>query len=261
PARDHRRHSQLSQPHVRRRSLQRPSLHSIDRSEPALLRRVVHLPRYVCSIPGIAAFASDRHRRQRHQPPGPPRHRNLRRNQLQSLAGSGGSRRYLFRNGRELPLLSVPRMRHTHALRSRDRPAAASFALLLALSVVQGAWAGVIEQAAPAATPATIEVDAREAPRGIMTAHLKLPVTAGPLTLVYPKWLPGRHSPAGPLTSLGGPRFTAAGHTLAWRRDAVDMNAFHLEIPAGVSLLDADLEMLTAPAPDGVVKRVHIDGI
>ena len=136
-------------------------------------------------------------------------------------------------------------MRHTHGL--RPRPTAASFALLLILAV----------HGARAAAPATIEVDAREAPRGIMTAHLRLPVTAGPLTLVYPKWLPGRHSPAGPLTSLGGPRFTAAGHTLAWRRDAVDMNAFHLEIPAGVSLLEADLEMLTAPAPDGVVQGLE----
>jgi predicted metalloprotease with PDZ domain len=104
-----------------------------------------------------------------------------------------------------------------------------------------------------AAAPASIEVDARQAPRGIMSAHLRLPVTAGPLTLVYPKWLPGRHSPAGPLTSLGGPRFTAAGRTLPWRRDAVDMNAFHLEIPAGVMNLEADLEILTSPAPDGVV--------
>jgi hypothetical protein len=65
-----------------------------------------------------------------------------------------------------------------------------------------------------AAAPASIDVDAREAPRGIMTAHLRLPVSAGPLTLVYPKWLPGRHSPAGPLTSLGGPRFTAADRPL-----------------------------------------------
>ena len=84
---------------------------------------------------------------------------------------------------------------------------------------------------AMAATPATIDVDAREAPRGIMSAHLRLPVSAGPLTLVYPKWLPGRHSPAGPLTSLGGPRFAAGGRTLTWHRDAVDMNAFHLEVP------------------------------
>src|SRR5258707_13159707 len=99
-------------------------------------------------------------------------------------------------------------------------------------------WAGP----AGAATSATIEVDARQAPRGIMTAHLRLPVNAGPLTLVYPKWLPGRHSPAGPLTSLGGPRFIADGRTLPWRRDAVDLNAFRLDIPAGVTRLDAGLE-------------------
>ena len=70
-------------------------------------------------------------------------------------------------------------------------------------------------RAADAQPPARIAVDAREAPRGIMSAHLILPVSAGPLTLVYPKWLPGRHSPAGPLTSLGGQRFTADGQTAA----------------------------------------------
>jgi len=109
----------------------------------------------------------------------------------------------------------------------------------------------------PAAAPALIEVDAREAPRGIMSAHLRLPVTAGPLTLVYPKWLPGRHSPAGPLTSLGGPRFMADGRALSWRRDPVDMNSFSVDIPTGVRTLDADLEILTAPAPDGVVQGLE----
>ena len=124
---------------------------------------------------------------------------------------------------------------------------------LMLMGAVHGAAA-----ASPAAmAPATIDVDAQQAPRGIMSAHLMLPVHAGPLTLVYPKWLPGRHSPAGPLTSLGGPRFKAGGQVLAWRRDAVDMNAFHLEIPGGVTVLEADLEMLTAPAPDGVVQGLE----
>jgi len=66
---------------------------------------------------------------------------------------------------------------------------------------------------------------------------------------------PGR--PAGPLTSLGGPRFTANGRTLPWRRDAVDLNAFSVDIPAGVTSLEADLEILTAPAPDGVVQGLE----
>jgi predicted metalloprotease with PDZ domain len=104
---------------------------------------------------------------------------------------------------------------------------------------------------------ATVAVDAREAPRGIMSAHLELPVSAGPLTLVYPKWLPGRHSPAGPLTSLGGPRFTAAGRVLPWRRDSVDLFAFHLDVPSGVSSLGVDLEIDTSIAPDGVVQGLE----
>jgi len=113
------------------------------------------------------------------------------------------------------------------------------------------------QSTAEAAAIATVAVDAREAPRGIMSAHLELPVAAGPLTLVYPKWLPGRHSPAGPLTSLGGPRFTAAGRVLPWRRDSVDLFAFHLDVPSGVSRLGIDLEIDTSIAPDGVVQGLE----
>lgn len=105
-----------------------------------------------------------------------------------------------------------------------------------------------------AAATATIEVDARQAPRGIMSAHLNLPVSAGPLTLVYPKWLPGYHSPAGPITSVAGPRFTVNGRALPWRRDDIDMYAFSVVIPPGVTSLGVDLEILTASAPDGVVQ-------
>ncbi|MGO9991849.1 MAG: M61 family peptidase [Steroidobacteraceae bacterium] len=110
---------------------------------------------------------------------------------------------------------------------------------------------------AASAGAAQFTVDAREAPRGIMSARLILPVVEGPLTLVYPKWLPGRHSPVGPLTSLGGPRFTVNGRPLPWRRDSIDLNTFHLDIPPDVPRLEVDLEMLTAPAPDGVVQGLE----
>jgi predicted metalloprotease with PDZ domain len=121
-------------------------------------------------------------------------------------------------------------------------------------AAILGATAGVARAQVPAAT---VAVDAREAPRGIMSAHLELPVSAGPITLVYPKWLPGRHSPAGPLTSLGGPRFTAAGRSLPWRRDSVDLFAFHVDIPPGVTQLGVDLEIDTSIAPDGVVQGLE----
>jgi predicted metalloprotease with PDZ domain len=123
-------------------------------------------------------------------------------------------------------------------------------AFLLAAGILLSAYGA-------GASTAQIAVDAREAPRGIMSAHLVLPVSAGPLTLVYPKWLPGRHSPAGPLTSLGGPRFTIEGRVLPWRRDPVDLNAFHLEIPAGGAELGVDLEIVTTIAPDGTVQGLE----
>jgi predicted metalloprotease with PDZ domain len=129
-------------------------------------------------------------------------------------------------------------------------------ALAQSASVAGAAAAGAGTDGAAART-AQVAVDAREAARGIMSAHLSLPVAQGPLTLVYPKWLPGRHSPAGPLTSLGGLRFTAAGRVLPWRRDSVDLNAFHLDIPSGVARLGVDLEILTSIAPDGVVQGLE----
>ena len=113
-----------------------------------------------------------------------------------------------------------------------------------------------LRAAEPAGT-ATVAVDAREAPRGILKAHLTLPVSPGALTLVYPKWIPGRHAPDGPITSLAGPLLSAGGKRIAWRRDDLDLYAFHLEVPPGVSALEADLEVLTAPAPDGIVQGLE----
>jgi len=134
----------------------------------------------------------------------------------------------------------------------------AAAAFLLSASMPVRVHAAAEEYAAKAGAPVSrVDVDAREAPRGIMSAHLTLPVSAGPLTLVYPKWLPGRHSPAGPLTSLGGPIFKADGRTLPWRRDSVDLNAFRLEIPAGATELTVDLEIDTTIAPDGVVQGLE----
>jgi len=43
---------------------------------------------------------------------------------------------------------------------------------------------------ATAASPMTLELDAREAARGLMTAHLQIPVKAGSFTLVYPNGFP-----------------------------------------------------------------------
>ncbi|HXZ12512.1 MAG TPA: M61 family peptidase [Candidatus Sulfotelmatobacter sp.] len=97
--------------------------------------------------------------------------------------------------------------------------------------------------------PIKIAVDARQAPQKILHSHLQFPVKPGPLTLYYPQWIPGEHMPDGPIIDLGGLKFQAGGKTIPWRRDLVDMFAFHLEIPPGATSLDADLDfLLNAPA-------------
>jgi len=92
-----------------------------------------------------------------------------------------------------------------------------------------------------------VAVDATDLAHAIFRAHESLPVAGpGPLTLLYPKWRPGSHSPTGPIDKLAGLAVTANGQTVAWKRDPVDVYAFHLDVPAGVSALDIDLEFLSA---------------
>src|SRR4029077_10408838 len=87
--------------------------------------------------------------------------------------------------------------------------------LLSVLAFIPSAWA----------QNATVRLsaDLREAPRRIFHAHLEMPVKPGPLTLLYPKWIPGEHAPDGPIADLVGLKLTANGKTIPWRRDDMDM--------------------------------------
>ncbi|HET9225990.1 MAG TPA: M61 family peptidase, partial [Thermoanaerobaculia bacterium] len=96
-----------------------------------------------------------------------------------------------------------------------------------------------------------LQVDAREAPRKLLHAQMRIPASPGPLTLVYPKWLPGEHAPNGPVTDLLGVRFSAGGKPVAWNRDPVDMYAFHIQVPEGAGSVEASLDFLSPRAPRG----------
>jgi predicted metalloprotease with PDZ domain len=78
-----------------------------------------------------------------------------------------------------------------------------------------------------------LEVDARDAARNIFHVKEMIPVRPGPFTVVYPKWIPGNHRPSGPIASLTGLHFEAGGKPILWQRDAVDMYAFHVNVPPG----------------------------
>ncbi|MEP7132712.1 MAG: M61 family peptidase, partial [Acidobacteriota bacterium] len=125
------------------------------------------------------------------------------------------------------------------SLRRSLQPAAA--AAFLAFSA-----AGVLR----AAGPIRLEVDASEAPRKLFHARLWIPATPGPLTLLYPKWLPGEHGPTGPIADVAGLRITAGGRAIAWTRDPVEMYAFVCEVPGGASEIEVSLDLLS-PASAG----------
>src|SRR5437870_1724135 len=73
--------------------------------------------------------------------------------------------------------------------------------------------------AATSAAPIALRVDATGAPSNVFHAHLTIPAAPGAMTLYYPKWIPGEHSPSGPLVGLTGLKITANGAPVTWQRD------------------------------------------
>jgi predicted metalloprotease with PDZ domain len=96
--------------------------------------------------------------------------------------------------------------------------------------------------------PISLTVDATQSPQKLLHGHLVIPVQPGPLTLYYPKWIPGDHMPDGPIADLTGLKFEANGKTIPWQRDLLDAFTFHLDIPSGATSLDASYNIIE---PDG----------
>ncbi|HCK83887.1 MAG TPA: peptidase M61 [Hyphomonadaceae bacterium] len=95
----------------------------------------------------------------------------------------------------------------------------------------------------------TLDVDVADVARGIFRVRENIPVaSAGQLTLFYPQWLPGNHAPRGPINHLAGIEISANGARIPWRRDAVNMYAFHVDVPAGVSAIEARFQFLSPTA-------------
>ena len=97
-------------------------------------------------------------------------------------------------------------------------------------------------------------VDATDVERRVIRVTERIPVTAGPLTLLYPKFLPGNHAATGPIQLLSGVTATGGGRRIEWLRDTLDPYAFHFVIPEGVTEIEVKFEWLTQP--DNAVWRV-----
>jgi predicted metalloprotease with PDZ domain len=99
--------------------------------------------------------------------------------------------------------------------------------------------------AATALHAATVSVDASDVRHGIFHTHVTMPAVAGPMTFVYPKWIPGEHMPTGPLMQMAGLHVRAGGQELAWTRDPLEMFSFRIVVPAGATSVDVDFDYLS----------------
>jgi predicted metalloprotease with PDZ domain len=91
-----------------------------------------------------------------------------------------------------------------------------------------------------------IAVDATDVAHRIFRVHETVPVAAaGPLTLLYPQWLPGNHSPTGPIDKMAGLVVKANGQVLPWTRDPLNVYAFHVDVPQGAGSVDVTFQFLS----------------
>jgi predicted metalloprotease with PDZ domain len=106
---------------------------------------------------------------------------------------------------------------------------------------------------APADTPypgtISLLVDITNLTDHVLNVHETIPIKGRDITLLYPEWLPGTHSPSNPVAQLAGLVVTSNGKRIPWMRDRVDMHALHIEAPQGATTLDLDFQYLASLDP------------
>jgi predicted metalloprotease with PDZ domain len=91
-----------------------------------------------------------------------------------------------------------------------------------------------------------LAVDATDLDHHVFRVTETVPVAQpGDMVLLFPKWIPGNHSPTGPLSALGGLVITANGQRVEWTRDVVNVYAFHVAVPQGANSLTVKFDYLS----------------
>lgn len=125
-----------------------------------------------------------------------------------------------------------------------NMPTLLSVSLLAALSLP-----AVAQTAAPQDVPfdgtLKIDVDATDLAHRIFKVKTTMPAKPGPMTLLYPHWIPGTHSPTGPIDKLAGLVIKVDGKVVPWKRDQFDVYAFKVDVPQGATELTAEFKFLS----------------
>ncbi|HEX4693052.1 peptidase M61 [Sphingomonas sp.] len=97
----------------------------------------------------------------------------------------------------------------------------------------------------------TLDIDATDTVRGIYTVHETIPVArSGETVLLYPKWIPGGHTPRNEVDKVVGLHISAGGKAVPWSRDTVDVYAFHIDVPRGAKSVQVDFQFVTSTKGD-----------
>ena len=135
----------------------------------------------------------------------------------------------------------------------------AAFCIVLTGTVYAQNTAGPQPVPLPAPVPAPVDqpysgtislsVDLTNVNDRVLNVREAIPVKPGEITLLYPQWLPGTHSPSNSVGNLAGLIITANGKGVPWVRDRVNMWAFHIDVPKGASMLELTFQYLAPVKP------------
>jgi hypothetical protein len=104
-----------------------------------------------------------------------------------------------------------------------------------------------------------LHVDATDTIHSLFRVSKTIPVqTRGEMVLLYPEWETTSHGPTASAIELAGLRMHVDGKDIEWRRDTIDVHAFHLTTPAGAHSLTLDFEYLS-PRSSAKLRREMID--
>ncbi len=138
-------------------------------------------------------------------------------------------------------------------LASVSAPAIAQTSVVQSAPAQTAPYPNTIPDARDAAYPGTLtlDIDATDTVRGIFNMKETIPVAkSGHMVLLYPKWIPGKHGPRGEIEKVGGLVIKANGKVIPWKRDPVDVYAFHIDVPAGAKKLDVSFNFVSATVGD-----------
>jgi predicted metalloprotease with PDZ domain len=92
-----------------------------------------------------------------------------------------------------------------------------------------------------------LHVEAVDTAHQVFSVHETIPVQqTGDTVLLYPHWETASHAPTASISDLAGLMAHVDGVRVDWKRDPVDMYAFHIDVPKDARTITLDFQFLAA---------------